>query len=58
MQNFGQVVPREREGVFKTINVIARSEATRQSVSPHKEGGLLRYARNDVDRPGDDGWAV
>jgi hypothetical protein len=33
-----------------TLAVIARSEATKQSISPQKESkkdGLLRFARND-----------
>src|SRR5882724_290322 len=32
MQNFGQIMPRGCEGMFRSINVIARSEATRQSI--------------------------
>jgi hypothetical protein len=38
-----------------TLAVIARSEATKQSISPQKESkkdGLLRFARNDGGRPG------
>jgi hypothetical protein len=29
--------------------VIARSEATKQSILPSERGGLLRFARNDVE---------
>ena len=32
MKNLGQIMPRECEIVFRSINVIARSEATRQSI--------------------------
>ena len=35
MQNFGQIMPREREPMSHAV--IARSEATRQSIYPHKE---------------------
>jgi hypothetical protein len=38
-----------------TLAVIARSEATKQSISPQKESkkdGLLRFACNDGGRPG------
>src|SRR5262245_46746440 len=38
-----------------THPVIARSEATRQSIYPHMpQDGLLRCARNDVDRASPD----
>jgi hypothetical protein len=57
MQNFGQLMPREGEAVFRPIQVIAcnkrkafvqGSEAARQSILL-REGrtGLLRFARND-----------
>src|ERR1700709_1903295 len=34
LPNFGRIAPREREGM--SIDVIARSEATKQSISPRK----------------------
>ena len=47
MQNFGRWASRERIGVFRLIHVIARSEATRQSILLHEERtGLLRFACN------------
>ena len=53
MQNFGQIMPREREVVFRFINVIARSKATRQSIVPHKERmDCFAGARNDVEKGG------
>ena len=37
MQNFGQIMPRECEAAFSSIAVIARSEATRQSIAQIEE---------------------
>jgi hypothetical protein len=34
LQNSGRIAPRDREVVFRTISVIARSEATKQSSYP------------------------
>jgi hypothetical protein len=36
-----------REIANSRFNVIARSEATKQSILPLRQDGLLRFARND-----------
>ena len=43
----GRSVSREHEVASRNINVIARSEATKQSSSFFVAPGLLRFARND-----------
>jgi hypothetical protein len=37
LQNSGRIAPREQERMFRPIDVIARSEATRQSILLRKE---------------------
>jgi hypothetical protein len=47
MQNFGRIAPREGEVAFNRH--CERSEAIH--LAARRENGLLRCARNDVDRP-------
>jgi hypothetical protein len=46
LSQLGRIARREREGVSGFL-VIARSEATKQSILSLRGSGLLRFARND-----------
>jgi len=50
-QNFGRDAPRECEVVFRPINIIARSVATKQSILPCcRAMDCFAGARNDAEK--------